>query len=190
MEVPNIQIHENPSSGRNADTCGWTNRRNDEGDRHFSQLCEFKFQLRHQSGGHTSPYYNFVPNTKIWQESMRLSIKYCRLTSREGGGGVGTFSKFPTAAERQQLWHSEQKLPLGPTTWSRHVECTTQQTLGSVLQLYTWSLVATTGNLTNICQVRILATSWERCILQTAYWPLVRFLMECLLWMWHKPNKG
>ena len=29
MEVPNIQIQENPSSGRHADTCGWTKRRNE-----------------------------------------------------------------------------------------------------------------------------------------------------------------
>jgi len=65
MKVPNIQIQENPSSVRHADTCGWTNRRNDEGNKHFSQLCELKFQLRHQSGGHTSLYYNFAPNTNI-----------------------------------------------------------------------------------------------------------------------------
>jgi hypothetical protein len=76
---------------------------------------------------------------------MKIIVKYCRLTSMEGGGGAGTFSKFPAAAERQQFWHSAQKVPLGPTTWNRHVECTTQQTLGSLLQLYTWSLVATTG---------------------------------------------
>ena len=37
---------------------------------------------------------------------MKVIIKYCRLTSGEGGGGVGTFSKFPAAAERQQFWHS------------------------------------------------------------------------------------
>jgi len=33
MKVPNIQLQENPSSGRHADTCGWTNRRNNEGNK-------------------------------------------------------------------------------------------------------------------------------------------------------------
>jgi len=46
----------------------------DEGNRHFSQLCEFKFQLRHQSGGHTSPYYNFAPTLKSDKKAWRLLL--------------------------------------------------------------------------------------------------------------------
>jgi len=42
--------------------------------------------------------------------------------------------------------------------------------------------------LTNICQLRILAKSWERCTCTNGL-PLDRFLKECLIRMWHKPNE-
>lgn len=138
-----------------------------------------KFKLRYQLGGQTSPDYSLAPT----QQSGTKAWSLVSITADKQEGKVGKSEHLPVHVPccscKGAVLALLQKLRIGPKTLSRHVECITHRPRAVCFSFTRKAWFPRLVHLTNICQLWILATSWNGELVQTAYRPFVRFLNNC-----------